>query len=410
VDQDATTILLACLSYASDTIKTERLAHILPEEWRSVAALAQQQAVAPFLYHHLKQMHVAIPNDVAKELRQAYLNNAGRNMRLFRQLGEVLQKFQEENIPVIALKGAYLAETLYANKRLRKMVDVDLLVKKNDLLRIEQVLILMGFRTQDHDRVIGLENKHFTYLRPKSDIHFEIHWVLFESKHSFQIDMQGLWSRAQPVVLAHIPILALSIEDLLLYLCMHTANHMYTMRSSMFCDIGEVVQRKAMDLDWQAIGARAQQWGALRSVYVILRLAQELLGVAVPADWLASIQPAGFEERYLILARQNIFKSNFNESIASSSNVFRLWDRIGFGRKVLLIRDSLLPSRKTMAGMYPAPANSWRIYLYYPVRWKDVLMRYSGLLWRLSRGDSKTQSEVVRNNQVSNLLEWLMSG
>ena len=47
MNQDAKTVLLSCLSYASDTTKIERLAHILSKEWQGIAALTQQQAIAP---------------------------------------------------------------------------------------------------------------------------------------------------------------------------------------------------------------------------------------------------------------------------------------------------------------------------------------------------------------------------
>jgi len=63
--------------------------------------------------------------------------------------------------------------------------------------------------------------------------------------------------------------------------------------------------------------------------------------------------------------------------------------------------------------MYPAPANSWRIYLYYPVRLKDMLVmlvRHGSTLWRLARGDTKTQAVAARTIQVSEMENWLLSG
>lgn len=409
VDQDTITVLLTCFSYAGDTTRTERLAHIPYEKWREVAALARQQGVAPLLYHRLKQMGVELPGAVAEELRRTYYTNIGRNLVLYGELGKVLQRLQEKNIAVIVLKGAYLAEAVYENIGLRSMCDIDLLVKQEDLLRVEQELLRMGYSTRQHDHVVGQENKHFVYVLTKSGLQVEIHWALFEGKHPFQIDLEGLWSRTQPVRLAQVPALALSYEDLLLHLCLHTANHTYFMLLRMFYDIGELVRRKGLELDWQAIERGARDWGALRSVYVILRLAQELLGVAVPKDWLASIQPADFEERYLSLARQQIFAAPIDEKIVSSTNVSRLSDMKEFGRKLALICNRLLLSREAMAGIYRVPANSWRIYLYYPVRWKELLVRHSGLLRRLVRGDPKTQAEAERANQFTALFEWLRS-
>ncbi|MCJ7433367.1 MAG: nucleotidyltransferase family protein, partial [Anaerolineales bacterium] len=134
----------------------------------------------------------------------------------------------------------------------------------------------------------------------------EIHWAIIDAIFPFRIEVEELWSRTQTVTLAQAPALALAPKDLLLHLCLHTAKHANEMRIRMVCDIGEVVRCHGMELDWQELGARAGQWDAIRAVYLILRLAQELLEIAVPADWLISLRPDSFSEGYLDLAREQI--------------------------------------------------------------------------------------------------------
>lgn len=403
-------ILLACLGYASEAEKTERLSRVSAEEWHGVVELARQHSVTPLLYHHLKPLDLLLPGELVENLKQEYLKQALRNIRLYQELSKLLRLLQEKNIAVIVLKGAYLAETVYDNIGLRSMSDVDLLVKKGDLLRVEQELLASGGMPEDCNRVITQYNHCFGYKLLKSGLRMEIHWTIRDSDHPFQIDVEGLWSRAQPVTLAQAPAWALSPEDLLLHLCLHTAKHAYEMQVRMLCDISEVVRRHGTGLDWQEIGARARQWGILRAVYLFLRLAQELLGVAVPADWLASLRPDSFDERYLTLARQKILATRVDGGMAQYAQAARLWGPNGLGHKIVIIRDSLLPSRESMAIMYPAPANSWRIYPYYPVRLKDVLVRHGATLWRLARGDPKTKAAAEHTNQVTGLRDWLMSG
>lgn len=429
MNQDATTVLLTCLGYASEAAKAERLAHISSEEWQAVAELARQHGVTPLLYHHLKRLGLVVgersempsarhfANSAAwlitntEELKQAFLENAARNMRLYQELGKLLRRLWEQDIAVIALKGAHLAEAVYDNIGLRIMGDVDLLVRKDDLLRVEQELLAQGYKPDDCNRVIAQDNYNFPYTLPKSGLVVEIHWVLVASKLPFQVGMEGLWSRAQQVTLAQVPVLALSPADLLLYLCLHTAKHTYDMQLRMLCDIGEVVQRYGAGLDWQEIGVRAWQWGIIRAVYVILRLAQELLEVAVPADWLASLEPAGFDERYLVLARQQILadQHRMESPLLQSVATAKLWGLKGLGSKLVVIRERIFLSRETMALIYPAPANSWRIYLYYPLHLRDILVRHGATLWRLARGDPQTQAAAARTNQVTALRDWLMS-
>jgi hypothetical protein len=410
MDQSVVSILLTCLGYASEAAKAERLACVSAEEWRMVAELAQQHGVKPLLYHHLKSLDLALPGAIADELKQEYLKQAQRNIRLYQELSKLLRLLQEKNIAVIVLKGAHLAEAVYDNIGLRSMSDVDLLVRKDDLQRVEQELLALDGMPEDCNRVIAQDNYHFGYKLPRNDLRVEIHWTIFASSYPIQVDVEGLWSRAQPVTLAQAPALALSPADLLLHLCQHTAKHAYDMRIRMLCDIGEVVRHYDGELDWQELGDRARRWGLTHAVYVILRLAQELLEVAVPADWLASLRPDNFDERYLVLARQQILATCMDAGMAQTAQVARLWGPKGLGGKIGIIRDSLLPSRESMAIMYPAPVNSWRIYLYYPVRIKDVLVRHGATLWRLARGDPKTRTAAARTNQVTALRDWLMSG
>jgi hypothetical protein len=306
------------------------------------------------------------------------------------------------------LKGAYLAEAVYDNIGLRVMGDIDMLVEKDNLLRVEQDMLALGYTPVDFNRVITQENIHFRYTLPRNNLNVEIHWTLAASNYRFRIDMENLWSRAQLVTMAQVPALALSPADLLLHLCLHTAKHTYDLQLRMLCDIGEVVQHFSADMDWQEIGARAEQWEITHAVYMILRLAKELLDVDVPADWLASLQPASFDEHYFTLASQLFLGERIDGGMGKHVQTARLWGLKGLGNKIAIIRDSLFPSRENLAIMYPAPVNSWRIYLYYPVRIKDVLMRHGVALLRLARGDIKTRAAAGQINQVSELHDWLI--
>lgn len=400
MDHDATTVLLSCLGNAGDAAKTELLVRLSPEEWSAVAVLSRRHSVTPLVYHRLKRLSVALPDELAGGLKRAYLWNATRNVRLQQELSRLLRRLSEGRLPIIALKGAHLIEAVYDDIGLRTVGDIDLLARKDDLLRIDKELLALGYKA------VGPCTHHIRYTAPKNGFPIEIHWVLAGPELPIQVDVESLWSRAQPLTLAQAPALALSPEDLLLHLCLHTARHVHDMRIRMLCDIGEVVRRYGAGLDWQEISARARQWGIVRAVYVVLQLAHELLEVTVPKDLLASLQPVRFDDRHLALLRQQISAPRVDGDTVRALPAARLWRAKGLRGKMTVLRDSLLPSRDTIACMYLAPANSWRAYLYYPVRWKDVLARHSATLWRLARGDPQTQATAARINA---LRDWLMS-
>jgi hypothetical protein len=70
------------------------------------------------------------------------------------------------------------------------------------------------------------------------------------------------------------------------------------------------------------------------------------------------------------------------------------------------LREALFPSRAAMACMYHAPANSWRILFYYPVRFKDLWKRYSRVMWQLLWHDRKLSAEVRSEAHLREYLVW----
>jgi hypothetical protein len=409
--QSAISILLDCLSYTSRPEKTERLKNVTTEQWRVVAQLEQSHSVEPLLYHILNSLDIAAcPSDVFESLNQVYQKNMLRNIRLYQVLNKLLRRLQEKGVETIVLKGAYLADAVYDNIGLRSMGDIDLLVKRDDLSRVEQEMFALGFVPEDINRVITQDNRHFGYKLPANGLIVEVHWNILSDDYPFLIDVNELWDRARPVTLLQASALAFSPEDLLLHLCTHTADHVRVIKIRMLYDIGEVVRHFDSELNWQEIGTRACQWDASRPVYIMLRLAQELLNVPIPEDWLVSFQPDNFDDSYIKIAEELVTaeRNDIQGTSLGSPTLAQLWGSKDLSDKLALLRKRLLPSRETLSLQYPAPANSWRIYLYYPVLLKDYLVMYGAELWGLVRGDSKIQAAANHSNQISALRDWMM--
>ena len=419
MDQGAAMILLNGLSYSNDVDKEARLTGVTAEEWRKVVDLANEHKVAPLLCHRLRRLNSTLPSQLFNELEQLHAQNTFRNMRLYQELHKLLGWLIAEQIPVIVLKGAYLASEVYESVGLRTMADIDILLKKNDILRVQKGLFSLGYVHTSDNNEISDWSHHFVYLLPESSFYLEIHWLITDAKFypEINIDIEGLWGRAYTISLAQTPALAFSYEDLLLHLCLHAALHMYLykskgeMRIRMLCDIGEIVRRFGTELDWQILGVRARQWGIAHPVYLVLRHARDFLNIDIPIDWLDSLKQKNFDEGYIKITRQLFFSSLAEVNTVSTHQVVdRLWGLKGFGQKLVLVRERLLPSRQSMAKIYPVPESSWRIYIYYPKRWAEAIANNLEILWKLACGDPKTRRNVERPSQLKELRDWLISG
>ena len=418
MDQDAAMILLNCLSYSNDADKKARLTSVTEEGWRKVVDLAHEHKVAPLLYYYMRRLNSTLPSDLFDELEQAHAQNTFRNMRLYQELNKLLSWLQAEEIPAIVLKGAYLASAVYESVGLRTMGDIDILLKKNDILQVDKGLLALGYVRASKNKEISDQYYHFGYILHQNSLYLEIHWFITNASYypEINVDLEGLWGRAYAISLAQTSALVFSHEDLLLHLCLHAALHMYLynkaeMRIRMLCDIGEIVRRFGTELDWQKLDDRARQWGILHPVYLILRHARDFLNVDIPIDWLNSLKQKNFDEVYFEITRQLFFSSLEEVNPVSTHQVVdRFWGIKGAGQKLVLVHEHLLPSLQRMAEIYPVSADSWRIYLYYPKRWVEAIANNGVILWKLACGDSKTRRNVVHNNQINELRDWLISG
>jgi hypothetical protein len=139
-------LLLQFLHASPDKTGDGRVEPLSEADWDDLLQQSARHGITPLFYHRLRTFHpdIPIPPNIMGRLRQAYLENAARNLRLYHNLCKVLNILHRDSIPVITLKGAHLAELVYGNRALRFMGDLDLLVQKDDLMRVDALLLEMG--------------------------------------------------------------------------------------------------------------------------------------------------------------------------------------------------------------------------------------------------------------------------
>jgi len=271
-----------------------------------------------------------------------------------------------------------------------------------------------GYTPIECNREIAKDNWHFSYMRGGSGLCVEAHWSLIESLYPFHVDTDGLWQRSRPAVIAGTKAFVLSPEDLLLHLCLHNAKHVFELGIKHICDISETLRHYGEEMDWNSVKGSTEQWGIERCVYVNLRLVKELLGAVVP-DWLLDeLKPAGLHEEFLTQAEQQIFghgeeTHQTTDGLSLWVNVAQLWQKKGFLKKLFYFVRRIFRAREEMARMYPVASDSTRIYLYYPVRIRDLVVKHGRQAWRLWRGDKEMKILLKAEQDLAPLKEWLMS-
>jgi hypothetical protein len=358
--------------------------------WDRVVNQALRHDIAPLIYRNGRDLRKTGPAAAAFEkLRAAYLANAARNALLFQELQKVLETFREHTKSTIVLKGAALAEMVYRDRALRPMADLDLLVRQQDLIEIEEILNALEYtldEKQQSTREWCFEHHYrLAFVKRVCSsvvIRCEIHWHLDRPALPFAIDTEGVWKRATAARIAGVPALILSAEDLLLHLCLHTCKHGLIGVFRAFCDIAEVVRRFRQDLYWEQVVSRASGWRANQFIYVPLRIAQQLLGADVPETIMKALVPDDFDDRLVEAAITHLLEDRRKSAVSP---------------RVFLLRHANSVSNKITVGrkFLPRDASEKR---------NDPVIEQGTEPWRFLRLGRRTAGKAADWSQLS---EWL---
>ncbi len=98
------------------------------------------------------------------------------------------------NVPVIFLKGA--KDALNDPKSLVNSVDIDILIKKKDLIKCQKSIIAAGYLDYTQFFSLNYLNNfgfHYVYTHKKFKHAMELHWALFDKSNPFNISENEIW-------------------------------------------------------------------------------------------------------------------------------------------------------------------------------------------------------------------------
>lgn len=405
--------LVAALRHASVAIDDRLLEALDDTVWDRVLSQATTHHVRTLFYQRLMERKLAsrIPARIDAALEEATRHVAQRNLLRQADLAAMARLLAAADIPLIALKGAYLARAVYDSPAMREMVDVDVLVRREHLQRAVDLLRTVGYAAPrpfsvDVDAAV---HSHVTGMsRPGGAGCVEIHWSITVPTDLAAIDPAQLWRRAVPLEVSGAPMLSLSPEDLLLHLCHHAAyQHSLELGLKPFCDIAETIRRHRDRIDWNEVVHRAVAWQWTRPVYLMLALARELLGADVPEHVLTVLAPADVQPQIIALAGDHVL--THQSPLTAADNRLALLSGPGsLSTKVRHTMRRAFPPRREIAAFHGVAPQSRLIEWYYLTRlgrlWRSYGRLAVRLLWFREPG---LVSVATRKNRLHH---WLRGG
>ena len=373
-------------------------------DWQEIFAFAVYHSVNPLIYFHLKGRAIekALPSDVYQQLRQSYYQNSARNLRLYHELGQILERLNESHLPVIVLKGAFLAVSVYPNPALRSMTDLDILMQTQHIPAAINGLKYLGYRPAIPPWVNSM-GFHVVLGAPECTASLEIHWDLTTPNDHYQIPADELWARAVPIEIGSSQALALCPEHLIMHLCEHTAiNHLFMQGLRSLVDIDRTVRHYRHDLDWEIITSLSSAWGLQKAVALTMFVCRQYLDTPVPKSVLENLECAKIDPE-IIQDTLTQISSGPGLTDPPPAGLFKVQAEKKMIRKVKFFLQYvfLLPQPP-----YQLPHERPKLLtVYYIFRRLMYLMgQHSGSIWKLMRN---RRDGAGYPNRKWMLLRWL---
>ncbi len=386
-------LLLYCSRASVSRENAAELDSLLPGplNWEFISEAARSGDILQLLYHNLKGLsnRSLIPPRLIEDSKKAYHETIARNMCLYAELQTILDAFRSAGLQAITLKGAALAGVVYPDIGLRPMLDIDLLVKEDELAPADRVMAGL-----DYSEVHGLKSRqwfmenHFhlpPYRHVRKPVIVEIHWHI--AADSRGMDILKWWGRAAARDIMGHPTLVPSPEDMLIHLSVHLFNHGYDNRLVLkcLCDIFETLGHYEDEIDWKLLQGEIKEQGVEKQVHSTLHLARKVY--APLDDSFVPITLDHADRRFLRVLENSLFANNGNAPINPHLLKSMMFDN--FPGKIRYLLPAIFPSRQQMSERYPASHFPAMMFLHYLARPFNLLARYgmsAARMYRVGRG------------------------
>ena len=350
--------------------------------WEKFSSYAIKHGVAAVIFNKLSDLELLhlLPNATLDLFKQQYYKTFARNTVLLENFKLVAEQAHKNNIDIILLNGISLINHVYDDIAMRPMVDIDILVKKEDVSQMEKILKSLNYGTNPIVKSKFIEIKeHFhlpAFIHRINHIMIELHTHIHESDSLLKLDISTFWENKIPVKDFTDNIGMLSPENLLQHLCMHIHEHYKSkkIRLSHFYDIVKVIEKyNNHGLDWNKFINGVVKFNLRAAIYPYLYLVQKHFITEIPSiisSHYNEVDKDNYDKYFNDVLLTNPLLSK-EQTVIKQEELSRIK---GFKNKLVYILGDLFPSRRFMIRRYQIKNKNLFIF-YYVKRWFSAISR-----------------------------------
>lgn len=284
------------------------------EFWDNLLQLAVERNVVTRLNFVFKAHAEQLPSALLNRFRAIYFGSLVRNTALAEKGLKIVSVLQAANIPCLVMKGTALTQQLYGDLASRNSLDIDLLVKSEDVMKAAQLLENLGYHFKgwpDHgwkltDRYddgweVTKVEINFDCSDDEADKHYylvDLHWDLSGTwwlgrllkMHEWQV-FERAYKLPLPEINQEAFVPTLSLEDAFIFLIIHGGVNHLSEELSQFIDLDRFIRVYQDKLDWAFVLSLLQKYRLKLITYCMLKPLIKEMTTPVPEWFLAALRP-----------------------------------------------------------------------------------------------------------------------
>lgn len=303
----------------------EKLVGSYRVNWERFRELTVYHELITFVYLAFKEHCFLFPPDLMQMLKNTYYHVLTRNQSMWQEFLRISDRFKGAGIDLLPIKGISLLEDLYVKNPVRPMVDIDVLVKEEDLKVAKNLFYSMDY----HEELSGLREDY--WLKTRCQIPFrinndnclglvEMHFN-FDYRRYKKAILPQLWKRTRAINIAEKKIKFLSPEDTLFSLVLHKRIFGKSLNLKYVLDLALLLKKYGSSFNWDYVLREARQYRIRTSLFFLLSSLESFDNKYIPPNIYKELYIPGYKK---ILISNHIKKYTFMDNIESESKIIYL--------------------------------------------------------------------------------------